>query len=514
MNLSDNLKRIRKDNNLSQEQLAEKLGVSRQAVSKWESGQSYPEMDKVLLICKLFNYGIDELMNENVREVDENKQAKNNISKYIDDFFGFITKTVDMLSSMKFKDKLKCLVEQIFIIFFLLIIFSIIEGIGSNIIFGIIGEFSNNNVFYVIRGILEGIYTILALIIGIAVLLHIFKVRYLDYFEVVKEDNIQKNNNENNENEVNNEEKKIILEKKKEKIVIRDPEHSQSKFLTGIINIVLWCIKFMVACILLGFAISFVVLMVLLILSFMFVKTGLVFIGAFLGILSALAINFVILEVLFNFIISKTNKKRKIAIILISSLVLAGASIGLILIGVTEFNYSKTTVNEIEDVYEVKMSDNLSINNWFGNTEYTETDSNNIKIVVAHSKYCISNFDNYNEEIRVWCEMDNSMFMESIREIIKDINNKEIKDYSYDSYKIYVYTSKENIEKIKANTKAKYEEIEQTEIDNLQDEIYELENKVYELEDDNLEKDYLIEELQGELEEKQNELNVLREEDY
>ena len=36
--LSENLKRIRKDNNLSQEQLAEKLGVSRQSVSKWENG--------------------------------------------------------------------------------------------------------------------------------------------------------------------------------------------------------------------------------------------------------------------------------------------------------------------------------------------------------------------------------------------------------------------------------------------------------------------------------------------
>lgn len=38
MNLADNLKRIRKEHNLSQEQLADKLNVSRQAVSKWESG--------------------------------------------------------------------------------------------------------------------------------------------------------------------------------------------------------------------------------------------------------------------------------------------------------------------------------------------------------------------------------------------------------------------------------------------------------------------------------------------
>ena len=60
MNLADNLKKIRKDNNLSQEQLAEKLGVSRQSVSKWESGLSYPEMDKVLQICQLFNLNIND----------------------------------------------------------------------------------------------------------------------------------------------------------------------------------------------------------------------------------------------------------------------------------------------------------------------------------------------------------------------------------------------------------------------------------------------------------------------
>ena len=53
MNLADNLKKLRKDNNMSQEDLAEKLGVSRQSVSKWESGQAYPEMDKVLQLCKL-----------------------------------------------------------------------------------------------------------------------------------------------------------------------------------------------------------------------------------------------------------------------------------------------------------------------------------------------------------------------------------------------------------------------------------------------------------------------------
>ena len=101
MKLSDNIKIIRKENNLSQEQLAEQLGVSRQAVSKWESGQSYPEMDKVLLICKLYNYNIDELMNENIKEVSDTKQSKININKYIDDFFAFITFRNWSISRMK-----------------------------------------------------------------------------------------------------------------------------------------------------------------------------------------------------------------------------------------------------------------------------------------------------------------------------------------------------------------------------------------------------------------------------
>ena len=81
MNLSENLKKIRKDNNLSQEDLAEKLGVSRQSVSKWESGAAYPEMDKVLELCKLFNLNIDELLNQDIKEVEQNRQSKSTIQK-------------------------------------------------------------------------------------------------------------------------------------------------------------------------------------------------------------------------------------------------------------------------------------------------------------------------------------------------------------------------------------------------------------------------------------------------
>ena len=90
MNLAENLKKIRKENNLSQEQLAEKLSVSRQSVSKWESGQAYPEMDKVLQLCKLFNISVDDLLNQDVSELNNNKAVKTNINKFSEDFLNCI----------------------------------------------------------------------------------------------------------------------------------------------------------------------------------------------------------------------------------------------------------------------------------------------------------------------------------------------------------------------------------------------------------------------------------------
>lgn len=62
MNLGENLQNIRKRKNLSQEELADKLNVSRQSVSKWESGSSYPEIEKIITICEIFQCSMDELI--------------------------------------------------------------------------------------------------------------------------------------------------------------------------------------------------------------------------------------------------------------------------------------------------------------------------------------------------------------------------------------------------------------------------------------------------------------------
>ncbi|MGL5244454.1 MAG: helix-turn-helix domain-containing protein, partial [Sarcina sp.] len=59
MNFGEKLFRLRKDNGMSQETLAEKLNTSRQAISKWENGQGFPESEKLLKISNIFSVSVD-----------------------------------------------------------------------------------------------------------------------------------------------------------------------------------------------------------------------------------------------------------------------------------------------------------------------------------------------------------------------------------------------------------------------------------------------------------------------
>ena len=82
MELSKKIKKIRNDNKLTQEQFAEKMLVSRTAVSKWENGTCYPSIDSLKYMSKTFNISLDKLLsNEEILEI-ANNENKSNISKY------------------------------------------------------------------------------------------------------------------------------------------------------------------------------------------------------------------------------------------------------------------------------------------------------------------------------------------------------------------------------------------------------------------------------------------------
>ena len=62
MRFQEKIVRIRKEKGLSQEELAEKLGVSRQAVAKWEAGLSYPDVDNLITLSNMFQVSIDSML--------------------------------------------------------------------------------------------------------------------------------------------------------------------------------------------------------------------------------------------------------------------------------------------------------------------------------------------------------------------------------------------------------------------------------------------------------------------
>ena len=77
--IANRLVRLRKEKNLSQEALANELGISRQAVSKWERAEASPDTDNLILLAKLYGMSLDDLLKQikkNLKVVIINKHQK------------------------------------------------------------------------------------------------------------------------------------------------------------------------------------------------------------------------------------------------------------------------------------------------------------------------------------------------------------------------------------------------------------------------------------------------------
>ena len=83
MNINEKIYSLRKEHNLSQEELANRLNVSRQTISKWELGESNPDSDKIVPLCEVFGISTEELLRD--RKIEENgtevepKQEENKV---------------------------------------------------------------------------------------------------------------------------------------------------------------------------------------------------------------------------------------------------------------------------------------------------------------------------------------------------------------------------------------------------------------------------------------------------
>lgn len=84
MELNTQIKKYRTELNLSQEELAEKVYVTRQTISNWENGKSYPDVHSLLLLSSLFNVSLDQLIKGDIETMKEiiNEQEVNEFNRY------------------------------------------------------------------------------------------------------------------------------------------------------------------------------------------------------------------------------------------------------------------------------------------------------------------------------------------------------------------------------------------------------------------------------------------------
>ena len=502
---SENLKKIRKENNLSQEQLADELGVSRQAISKWESGAAYPEMDKIIALCNKFNVNIDDLLHKDIKETKGEEESKKKINNFIDDFLKYITDTINLFSNMNFKSKIKCLFEQVIIALILFLASVVVFGVIDNLI-EILIQFLPGTLYRFVLHLLDSILIIGLLVVAIIIMAHIFKTRYLDYYEKIKEDSKKEEiNTENNaeEKEAKNKEvdknNKILYKKNEDKIVIRDPQHSEYKFINALFKFIILIIKFFVfICIGIPLICCLVALLFAFVVSFTISKTGLFFVGVITSIAAVTIITIVILLLIINFIFNRKNDKKRMIWSFILSLVVLGAGCGMIFIGTTSFDVLETNETVLQTVTkEYEMKENTIITS-HGNysIEYIEADNDNIKIEYELNKYCevVDSTDiiESNNMISAWSRCKNPM--EIYRELLKNVNDKKIIPMTAEIEKMTVYTNKKNIDKLNKNFEEnqrkqdeenairnsyaeELEELEETN-DRLNDRIRELEDRL------------------------------------
>lgn len=369
MSFEKKLQSLRKKAGLSQEELANQLGVSRQAVSKWESGSSYPEMDKLILMTKLFKCTLDDLVNDDVKEIETTNKSKK-VQTTKDSLLEFITKSISMFTSMKSTSALKCLVEIAVFIFGLVIVTAIVFEIGVGILDSMF------SIVYPLTLFLANVYLIVLIALDLIIIFQFYKIRYLDYYdEIVYQQSVKndlvknteaKNDQKANEKAKENEEEKknqriSLSHKDKERIIIRDPEHKPLAFLSTISDVIIFIYKCVLRFITIPFLFLLVFLIIGLVILIYLVSYNTVFIGASIACASAILLNVLVIRTLSDDLFKGKFPIKIMSILFLVSLVFGGIGAGLSIIACKNIEFREAdTLTKVSEVYE--YNDKLYLN--------------------------------------------------------------------------------------------------------------------------------------------------------
>lgn len=448
MRFSEKLPKLRKDNNLSQEQLADKLGVSRQAVSKWESGNSYPDMEKMLQMCKILNCHLEDIMDDgSIGQENKKESSKNKIdfNAYMKDFLDFITKSYNMFCSMKFKEKIKCIFEMAIITIILFFASKIILSVLREIIYGLIP-------ISILWNVVAIIIKVILIILSAIIFIHLFKIRYLDYFITVEDQNVTE---KSIEEPIEKKEDKYYQEKPKEKIVIRDPKHSTLKIFDVLEKILVTMIKVLAIFAEIPAIILFVLLVGLLSASIFHLGYGILFFFIAVALLGAILLVYDVIELIYNSIVDREEHWKRMFIIGIIGLVMCGAGTGLEICTYLDYEIVEDFPSEEYETKTetVEMQDNLYIAQGPKYEYEIDNSINNVQIEIKHIKGNNANIDVYHAKSYSYCYIyNNTKPINKYRLIIKDLKNKQMRNYEDSTFmKIKIRASQENCNKLKAN---------------------------------------------------------------
>lgn len=450
MKFCDKLQKLRKEFNITQEGLADKLNVSRQAVSKWESGTGYPDTEKLIQISKIFNVTMDELVNDGEIKRESSKEELVGLKEIVKKVIDFIMKSINMFTAMSFKEKIVCLGEMIFISLMLYIIGSIIESLGGYLLRKIF-SFLPHNILSSITQIVSAIIYIIWLILGLTILIRIFKTRYLDYYVVVKDAEVEKIEIE-----------KPIPELKREKdikVVIRDPKDSSNSLFSKLGHICLIILKICFIMFIIPIIIFFIFLISIFVISLFYLSYGLLFTGITISLLGCILFTFIIIWFTYNIISNQKQSLKKLFIIFIISISLIGVGIGLSINSLDTYKIVEKESYYEEDTLTIPYKDNLIINDLYylnSNKIVIDNTKNDIVINISKLKGTEINTSTHdvwsNDKIYSWLSIySNNSEYNYLKMTLDSLKNKEIlvggNPFEVDK----VYISMDNLTKLKEN---------------------------------------------------------------
>jgi len=508
MKFSEKLQTLRKESKLSQEQFADMLDVSRQAVSKWESGQTYPEMDKLIAMTKVFKCSLDDLTNDEITGINPGK-SKTGVESFISDMLDLINKSFKMFATMDFKSLIGFTMSICILLSIIMLLHLPVEYIYE------LGK----NIFYQIRGgeTLSSIWLFIleiAYMIGaIMLFLYAYKVKYLDNFDENKylEKQIIKfeiPTKTETEKEITSNDKNV----KKEKPAIMHKNIPYTSVFSALAKIFMLFIKALLILIEMPFIMTLLCLFIALVICFGIMFKGVFYFGIVLILIASIVLTIIVIEIIYDFIISKKVAAKRIFITIIVAIAVLGAGSGITMLDIAEFKYLEGIQEDLElsvKKEEFLMNETIMMPAYEVGYNYIEQITDETlgdKIIVEiyhHSDFTTAHIAKSSYGlIEVFTTYNNSnKTMFDI--IIKDLKNKQIRDYDLlTSYKAKIYGTEKNLKLLeerynKYSEENKVNQLEE-EINSLNNQISQYETKIYELEEKiaNLESDdnYLIEE--------------------